>query len=307
MTAPARQKLRFLTDGRCDTSSGAMNVLVTGATSGIGLDAAKAFVSKGHRVFAAGRNQAALRALEELGVEGVTLDVTSRDSIDAAFALVMERTGGHGVDVLVNNAGYATAGPIVEMEEAALREQFETNVFGLVAVTKRFAEPMMERRSGRIVNVGSVSGRVPAPMLGAYHATKYALEAINDALRMELAPFGIDVVMVEPGTIKTAFAKRTVAEASMARAIGSSRYAPVYAGIDAFESRFAAVAASTEHTTRALLHAAFARRPCTRYVAPRRFWAVIALFQIVPTRITDALTRMAFGLTRRNLVTPSDA
>jgi short-subunit dehydrogenase len=281
-----------------------MNVLVTGATSGIGLDAVKAFVSKGHRVFAAGRNEAVLRALEaELGVEGVSLDVTSRESIDAAFDLVMERTRGHGVDVLVNNAGYATAGPIVEMDERALREQFETNVFGLVAVTRRFAGPMMDRRAGRIVNVGSVSGRIPAPMLGAYHATKYALEAINDAMRMELKAFGVDVVMVEPGTIKTAFAKRTVAEAAAARdASASSRYASVYARIDSFEHRFAAFAASTAHTTRALLHAAFARRPCTRYVAPRRFWAVIAIFQVVPTRILDALTRTAFGLTRRNLL-----
>ena len=279
-----------------------MNILVTGATSGIGLDAARAFLAKGHRVFAAGRNQAALRELEEHGAIGVTLDVTSRESIDAAFELVMERTEGQGVDVLVNNAGYATVGPIIEMDEEVLRDQFDTNVFGLVAVTKRFATPMMTRRRGRIVNVGSVSGRVPAPMLGAYHATKYAIEALNDALRMELAPFGIDVALVEPGTIKTGFAKRTVAEAMAVRSSAtSSAYAPVYASIETFESRADAFAASTKHTTRALLHAALASRPCTRYVAPRRFWALIAIFHLVPTRILDALTRSAFGLTRAKL------
>ena len=275
-----------------------MNILITGATSGIGLDAAKAFASKGHRVFAAGRNLAALDGAR--GVEPVSLDVTSRESIDAAFDLVMERTSGHGVDVLVNNAGYATAGPIVEMEESSLRAQFETNVFGLVAVTKRFVAPMMRRRAGRVVNVGSVSGRIPAPMLGAYHATKYALEALNDAMRMELAPFGVGVALVEPGTIKTAFAKRVVSEASARPA--DSLYAPVYGNVDALEDRFARVAASTEHTTRALLHAGLARRPCTRYVAPRRFWALIALFQIVPTRVLDAITKAAFGLTRAKLV-----
>ena len=275
-----------------------MNILVTGATSGIGLDAAKAFAAKGHRVFAAGRNLSALDGVD--GLEPIALDVTSNESIDAAFERVMECTVGHGVDVLVNNAGYATAGAIVEMEESALREQFETNVFGLVAVTKRFVGPMMARRGGRVVNVGSVSGRVPAPMLGAYHATKYALEALNDALRMELAAFGIDVALVEPGTIKTAFAKRTV---SAARAVAAtSRYASVYANIDAMDDRFARVAASTEHTTRALVHAALSRRPCTRYVAPRRFWAVIALFTLVPTRVLDVLTRSAFGLTRAKLL-----
>ena len=277
-----------------------MNILITGATSGIGLDAAKAFASKGHRVFAAGRNLAALAGIAD--VEPISLDVTSRESIDAAFDLVMERTNGHGVDVLVNNAGYATAGPIIEMEESALRTQFETNVFGLVAVTKKFVAPMMSRRAGRVVNVGSVSGRIPAPMLGAYHATKYALEALNDAMRMELAPFGIDVALVEPGTIKTAFAKRTVSEATAVRAASiASPYAPVYASIDSLEDRFARVAASTEHTTRAILHASLARRPCTRYVAPRRFWAIIALFQVVPTRVLDAITRSAFGLTRAKL------
>jgi NAD(P)-dependent dehydrogenase (short-subunit alcohol dehydrogenase family) len=271
-----------------------MNILITGATSGIGLDAAKSFASKGHRVFAAGRN---LAALDGVDVEKVSLDVTSHESIDAAFDLVMERTDGHGVDVLVNNAGYATAGAIVEMQESALRAQFDTNVLGLVAVTKRFVAPMMQRRAGRVVNVGSVSGRIPAPMLGAYHATKYALEAINDALRMELAPFGIDVALVEPGTIKTAFAKRVVSEASAVRS-SDSPYAPVYGNMDTLEDRFARAAASTEHTTRALLHAGLARRPCTRYVAPRRFWAVIALFALVPTRIMDAITSMAFGLRR---------
>ena len=277
-----------------------MNILITGATSGIGLDAAKAFASKGHRVFAAGRNLSALTEVVE--IEPIALDVTSRESIEAAFAHVMERTGGHGVDVLVNNAGYATAGPVVEMDESSLRAQFETNVFGLVAVTKRFVAPMMERGKGRIVNVGSVSGRIPAPMLGAYHATKYALEALNDAMRMELAAFGVDVALVEPGTIKTSFARRTVSEAAAVRAASAmSRYAPVYANIDSLEDRFARVAAPTKHTTRALLHAALARRPCTRYVAPWRFWAIIALFALVPTRVLDVITRSAFGLTRAKL------
>ncbi len=280
-----------------------MIVLITGATSGIGLAAAKELARLGHRVFAAGRNQQVLAALTADGIEGVTLDLTSVDSIERAHALVHERTNGHGVDVLINNAGYATAGPILEMDTATFREQFETNIFGLVALTKRFAEPMLERRAGRIVNVGSVSGRVPAPLLGAYHATKYALEALNDAMRMELAAFGIDVVMVEPGTINTGFARRTMTEALAFTSRGKpTRYAGAFTKIETLEKSFALVASSTKHTTRALVHAALARRPCTRYVAPWRFWALIVAFQLVPTRIADALTRLSFGLTRRTLL-----
>ena len=275
-------------------------IFITGATSGIGLDAAKEFARRGHKVIGAGRNRDALRALEADGVEGVELDVTSTASIEAAFARVQELTGGRGVDVLVNNAGYATAGALLEMDERSLREQFETNIFGLLALTKRFAAPMLDRGAGRIINVGSVSGRIPAPLLGAYHATKYALEALNDAMRMEAKGFGVDVVMVEPGTIQTGFARRTMSEAMAIRDL-PTRYAAAYAKVDSLESSFALVASPVKHTTRALVHAALAKRPCTRYVAPRRFWLAILAFQIVPTRIMDALTRVAFGLTRAKL------
>jgi short-subunit dehydrogenase len=280
-------------------------IVVTGGTSGIGLDAAKALAEKGHRVFVAGRRASADAAIIETAaggtLENLPLDVSKNESIEAALRSVLEKTDGRGIDILINNAGYATAGPILEMSEESLRAQFETNVFGLIAVTKRFAEAMIERKNGRIVNIGSVSGRIPAPILGAYHATKYALEALNDAMRMELDAFGIGVALVDPGTIKTEFAGRTIAEA-IAHQERGTRYGAAFANINDLEGRFGAMAASTKHTTLAILHAALAERPCTRYVAPRRFWLAIVLFTIVPARIYDFVARSAFGLTRKKLL-----
>jgi short-subunit dehydrogenase len=161
---------------------------------------------------------------------------------------------------------------------------------------------MMARGAGLVVNVSSVSGRIPAPVLGAYHASKYALEALSDALRMELAAFGVNVTIVEPGTIRTEFASRVFAESAKARS-SDTRYAKVYDRAAALESRFDGMAGDTGPVVRAILHAVRARRPRIRYVAPRRFVLVIALLRILPTCWTDAAMRRIFGLTRKQLGT----
>ncbi len=280
------------------------NVRITGATAGIGRDTALWLARRGHRVFATGRDRAALAALEQeasgLALETLALDVTSAESIAEAVRQVGERTEGRGLDVLVNNAGYATVGPLAELSDATLRAQFDTNVFGLMAVTRAFLPAMFAKRSGRVVNVSSVSGRIPAPLLGAYHATKYALEALSDALRMELQPFGIDVAIVEPGTIKTSFGDRVLRELAREQ-LPDSRYASIYARADDLRRSFDLVASSARPVVRAITHAAESRRPCTRYVAPRRFWLLIALVGLFPTRLVDLVMRASFGLTRRAL------
>ncbi len=165
------------------------HILITGASAGIGRELALHLAQAGHHVLAAGRRVDALEALARHVPEGrivpLALDLDDRQSIARAAIAVDEMTAGHGVDALVNNAGYGTAGALADLSDEALRAQFETNVFGLMALTRAVLPAMMKRREGRIINISSVAGRVPSPILGAYHLSKYALEALSDALRME--------------------------------------------------------------------------------------------------------------------------
>ena len=281
-----------------------LTILITGATSGIGRHAAIHLARRGHRVIASGRSIAALEALaKEVSsphFEVLPLDVTDTASIASARDRVMSLTAGEGLDVLVNNAGYATAGALAELNDEELRAQFDTNVFGLMAVTRAFLPEMFTRGAGRVVNVSSVSGRIPAPMLGAYHASKYALEALSDALRMELQPFGIRVVVVEPGTIRTNFAERTVQEGLRART-GDTKYASIYARSETLREKFAARAAGPEAVSRAIEKAIVSRSPSARYVAPAYFGLAILLVRLLPTCWMDGLMRHIAGLTRREL------
>ena len=292
------------------TASRPQRVLITGATAGIGKHATLELLRRGHRVIATGRRPAMLAALaSEAAAAGiaarlttVVLDVDSASSLDAAVAAVEADSGGGGIDVLVNNAGYATAGPLIELDDATVRAQFETNVFGLLRVTRAFGAAMVAKGRGRIVNIGSVSGRIPAPMLGAYHASKYALEAITDSLRMELRPLGVDVVIIEPGTIRTEFASRVIAEAGAARPV-ASRYEAVYARQAELAARFDRLASGPAPVTRALIHAIEVRRPPARMVAPRRFALMIGLVKLLPVCWADWIMRRIAGLDR--LATPT--
>lgn len=283
-------------------------IFITGATAGIGRHAALHLAGQGHHVIATGRRAEALDTLTASAAEGtitpLRLDVDDPGDIERAAREVDRITHGAGIDVLINNAGYAAAGALIELSDAQLRRQFETNVFGLMSVTRALVPAMMARGAGRVLNVSSVSGRIPAPLLGAYHASKYALEALSDALRMELRSFGVDVVLIEPGTIRTEFAGRTLAEAAELRR-ADSPYGTVYERAGQMEARFDRVAADPAHVTRAIVRAIEARRPRARYVAPRRFLGLIALTKLLPTCLLDAAMRRAFGLTRAQLRAPT--
>ena len=193
------------------------SILITGATAGIGRTTALYLVDRGHHVIASGRraDELARLAADARGKAGrldtVALDVTAPDSIAAAVRAVEQLTGERGLDVLINNAGFGVLGPTSEIADAEMRRNYETNVFGLMNVIRAVLPAMRARRSGRIINVSSVGGRLTLPYFGVYNSTKYAVESLSDALRYELRPFGVDVVLIEPGVIRTNFEATAVA------------------------------------------------------------------------------------------------
>jgi short-subunit dehydrogenase len=178
-------------------------VLITGASSGIGKETAKLFLQNDYAVIPTARSLSKLEELRQLGAYTVQLDVTDTTSINTAFTSIFEQFG--SVQVLINNAGYSQNGFIEELPLSRLRYQFEVNVFGLVRVAQMVLPGMRRQRSGHIINVGSMGGDFTSPGAGAYHASKYALESITDAMRQELLSFGIKVSLIKPGGVETAF------------------------------------------------------------------------------------------------------
>ena len=224
----------------------------------------------GHRVFAGVRTEEAAERLRRLAPDQITplrVDVSDVDSVRSAAAVIASATGSAGVDGLVNNAGIAVAAPLEFLPLDALREQLEVNVVGQIAVTQALL-PSLRTARGRIVNIGSISGRVALPFVGPYTASKFALEALTDSLRVELRPWGIHVAIVEPGVIATPIWKRSLAafdamlENMPPQVI--ELYGPAMRVVRSRVSRLPG--ASTEGVVRAVVHALTARRPRARYL-----------------------------------------
>jgi NADP-dependent 3-hydroxy acid dehydrogenase YdfG len=195
-------------------------VLITGCSSGIGEATARRLASHGWSVYASARRLESIQQLSSAGCKLLQLDVTDEQSMRTAVETIEREHG--AVGVLVNNAGYSQGGPIEQVPMEAVRRQFETNVFGVIALTQLVLPAMRKQRWGKLVNVGSMGGRLTLPGGGLYHATKYSLEAISDALRFEVRGFGVDVVLVEPGLITTEFGKTAVATVNEADSGGEA-------------------------------------------------------------------------------------
>ena len=279
-------------------------VLITGATAGIGRVTSLHLARVGHRVIASGRKEGELGRLaaearaEGLQLDTVALDVTSAPSIEAAVQSVATLTGGHGVDVLINNAGFGVLGPTSEISDAEMRRQYETNVFGLMSVTRAFLPRMRERRSGRIINVSSAGGRMTLPFFGVYNSTKYAVESLSDALRYELHGFGIDVALIEPGVIRTSFETTAVSNLS---AFASSPYGAAIGNYEQMSKKADRYASEPIVIARAIARAVGARRASARYVAPRSTNLVLWMRAILPTRVWDWAVRKLAYLDARGL------
>jgi NAD(P)-dependent dehydrogenase (short-subunit alcohol dehydrogenase family) len=266
-------------------------VLVTGCSSGIGRAAALALAERGHRVFASARNRNDLAELERPNLAAVALDVTDPATIAAAVQTVLSRAG--RIDVLVNNAGYGQYGAVEEVTTDEWRAQFEVNLFGAIAVTQAALPAMRQQRRGTIVNVSSVAGKVAIPFAAPYCASKHGLEAVSDALRVELAPFGIRVVLVEPGPISTRFGDR--ARSGVAPLLSRpGPYRELYALAErAMDVDFQKGKLPAEAVARVIVDAIESERPRARYPVGPMARALIALRRVLPDRWLDGQMRRA--------------
>ena len=274
--------------------TGQFSVLVTGASSGIGRATAIELARRGHRVFAAARREEVLADLAAAtpNVQAVSLDVTDEGSVRRAWAKIEASTGGAGVDVLVNNAGFALSGPIEILAATDVQRQFATNVFGLLTMTRTVLPAMRVRRSGRIINLSSLVGRTTFPGMGVYGATKYAVEALSDALRQEVAGFGIKVIIMEPGFVATSIGQASDAHGPAGQDIPDAYATMVAAGTRYMASQIAKGIAP-EQVAAAIANAAEHRNPRYRYVVPASARPLITLLTTLPGRLADRAKQRA--------------
>lgn len=272
-------------------------VLVTGCSSGIGRATALRLARSGRALHATARHPERLSELEAAGCTTGPLDVTDDDSAARAVEEARERHG--AVVALVNNAGYGEYGPVEEVSLDAARRQLETNVIGVARLTRLVLPGMREAGAGRVVTIGSMGGRLTFPGGGWYHASKHALEALHDALRVEVAPFGIGVSLVEPGLIRTEFGATAIGTLTGTRAEGEGPYAGLVASVEegmagSYDNRV--LSAGPDAVARAVEHAVTARRPRSRYVVTPAARGLIGLRRLGGDRVWDAFVRRQFSL-----------
>ncbi len=279
-------------------------VLITGATDGLGRAAALLLAEKGYRVFAAGRSTEKraeldrLAATKKLPLETLELDVCNDSSVSRAVKHILQKAA--NIDVLINNAGVGLMAVTEELKLDDLRRLYETNIFGLLRVTQAILPHMRERKAGRILMLSSVAGILTPPTYGAYSSSKHAVEALSNALRLELYPFNIEVILIEPGYIMTNF-QQTAKELAQSYVEGStiSPYAKIYSGAIAGATSSRRESKTTpEDCARVILHAIEASHPKARYtVTPLAKWAALGR-RILPDTLLDSFLRRKFGIDR---------
>jgi NAD(P)-dependent dehydrogenase (short-subunit alcohol dehydrogenase family) len=268
--------------------------LVTGGSSGIGEAAALKLQELGYTTYAAARRVQRMEHLTESGIRPLAMDVTDDDSMQSGVKQILAEQG--RIDVLVNNAGYGSYGALEDVPLSEARYQFEVNVFGAARLTQLVLPHMREQRSGTIINITSMGGKIYTPLGAWYHATKFALEALSDCLRMEVRPFGINVVVIEPGGIRTEWGG--IAAEKLRTVSGTGPYAE--------QARAVAESLGSEASRRrqspptliadTIAKAVTARRPKTRYAVGYGAKPMIFMHDVLPDRWFDAFILRATGV-----------
>ena len=268
--------------------------LVTGCSSGIGRGVALTLHAAGYSVYATARRPEVLNDLADAGMSTLALDVTDEASMAAAVARVVADHG--AVGVLVNNAGYALQGTIEEADLAEVRRQFETNVFGLVRLTQLVLPGMRAQGWGRVVNIGSMGGRFTFPGGGFYHASKHAVEAVSDALRLEVAPFGVRVSLVQPGPVQSSFGDTAVASIGGGGADAGGDYADFNAELGeryaaAYSGAPSDLNVSVDDVAKVVLRAVRSEHPRARYAVGMMAKTLITTRRLVPDPVWDRIVK----------------
>lgn len=270
--------------------------LVTGASSGIGEETARTLHRLGYTVYAAARRTDRLQKLANGGIHALAMDVTDDKSMTSGIDSIIAETG--RIDVLVNNAGYGSYGAIEDVPLDEARRQFEVNLFGLGRLTQLVLPHMRAQKFGTIINISSMGGRLTTPLGGWYHATKYAVEALSDALRMETAPFGINVVVIEPGGIRTEWSG--IAADHLEETAEGSAYA---SQIKAVANSMRSESTNNRQSPPSVIadtveKIVTARKPRTRYVVGFAAKPLVTLRRILPDRAFDRVISAALGVRR---------
>ena len=268
--------------------------LVTGGSSGIGEATALALAQTGYMVYAGARRVERMQHLEEHGIRPLALDVTNDESMQSAVSQILASEG--RIDVLVNNAGYGSYGALEDVPLSEARSQFEVNVFGAARLTQLVLPQMRKQRSGTIVNITSMGGKIYTPLGSWYHATKFALEAISDCLRMELRPFNINVVVIEPGGIQTEWGG--IAAEKVRAVSGTGPYASQGNAVaeSLTSESIRRHSSPPELIGKTIARAVTARRPKTRYAVGYGAKPMIFLHDALPNRWFDAFILRATGV-----------
>ena len=266
--------------------------IVTGASSGIGEATALRLNSLGYTVYAAARRIDKMAPLAAAGIRTVKLDVTDDASLIAFVDQVVAESG--RVDVLVNNAGYGSYGALEDVPLDEARRQFEVNLFALARLTQLVLPHMRSQRSGYIFNVSSIGGKIYEPMGGWYHSTKFAVEGLSDSLRIELAPFGIHVVLIEPGAIATEWSG--IASRNMLATSGAGAYAQIATGVAKVLDMTDKRASKPEVVANAIVKALHSQHPRTRYAMGLGAKPMTYARRVLPDKVFDRLVRMGMGI-----------